>query len=102
MALNLLLKATTRIFPILSYCSARDGSRLLWLSSSLTAHCIHSAVCLRALQTQSREQETLAQERQDMLRQNEQQLKRVRQMLGHEQHVADPDHEPAWKRRRRS
>ena len=68
MALNLHLKATTRIFPILSYCSARDGSRLLWLSSSLTAHCIHSAVCLRALQTQSREQETLAQERQDMLR----------------------------------
>ena len=38
----------------------------------------------------------------EALRENEQQLKRARQMLGHERCVADPNHEPAWKRRRRS
>ena len=37
-----------------------------------------------------------------VLRENEVQLKRARTMLGHEALEADPNHEPAWKRRRRS
>jgi len=38
----------------------------------------------------------------EAIRRSEEQLKRTRQMLGHERRSADPDHEPAWKRRRRS
>ena len=37
-----------------------------------------------------------------VLRENEVQLKRARKMPGHEAREADPNHEPAWKRRRRS
>jgi len=36
------------------------------------------------------------------LDQGEKQLDRMRQVLGHERRSVDPDHEPAWKRRRRS
>ncbi len=38
----------------------------------------------------------------EAIRQGEEQLKRMRQVLGHERRSVDPDHEPAWKRRRRS
>ena len=37
-----------------------------------------------------------------VLRENAIQLKRARVMLGHEATEADPNHDPAWKRRRRS
>ena len=36
------------------------------------------------------------------LRENVAQLKRAREMLGHETREADPSHEAAWKKRRRS
>ena len=38
----------------------------------------------------------------ESLRQNEESLKRMRQMIGHDRCTVDPDHEPAWKRLRRS
>ena len=36
------------------------------------------------------------------LRENDAQLKRARRMYGHETRTADPTHEAAWKKRRRS
>ena len=36
------------------------------------------------------------------LRENTKQQKRMRECLGHETREADPNHEAAWKRRRRS
>ena len=38
----------------------------------------------------------------NVLRENALQLKRARSMYGHETRTADPDHEAAWKKRRRS
>jgi len=38
----------------------------------------------------------------EAIHQGEKQLDRMRQVLGHERRSVDPDHEPAWKRRRRS
>ena len=38
----------------------------------------------------------------NMIRENTQQLKRQRQMLGHETREADSSHEAAWKKRRHS
>ena len=37
-----------------------------------------------------------------VLRENALQLKRARSMYGHETRTADPNHDPAWKKRRRS
>ena len=38
----------------------------------------------------------------NVLRENALQLKRARRMYGHETRTADPTHEAAWKKRRRS
>ena len=38
----------------------------------------------------------------EVLRQNMQHLKRMREVTGRETREADPSHEPEWKKRRRS